>query len=110
MAINGADLDVTVEEADGSKRLFTVPYASVAQLMTKGEVDWDFAVGTLDNNDNSDSPWVLTTNGNYGLSDIFTLYGGIQSMEEDYLAGMLGLAMNTRLGAIAVDVIHSRFT
>ncbi|WP_411697164.1 outer membrane usher protein [Citrobacter freundii] len=108
VAINGADLDVTVEEADGSKRLFTVPYASVAQLMTKGEVDWDFAVGTLDNNDNSDSPWVLTTNGNYGLSDIFTLYGGIQSMEEDYLAGMLGLAMNTRLGAIAVDVIHSR--
>lgn len=108
VAINGADLDVTVEEADGSKRLFTVPYASVAQLMTKGEVDWDFAVGTLNNNDNSDSPWVLTTNGNYGLSDIFTLYGGIQSMEEDYLAGMLGLAMNTRLGAIAVDVIHSR--
>lgn len=51
---------------------------------------------------------MLTTNGNYGLSDIFTLYGGIQSMEDDYLAGMLGLAMNTRLGAIAVDVIHSR--
>ena len=108
LAINGADLDVTVEEADGSKRMFTVPYASVAQLMTKGEVDWDFAVGTLDDDSNDDSPWVFTTNGNYGLSDIFTLYGGIQSMEEDYLAGMLGLAMNTRLGAIAVDVIHSR--
>lgn len=108
LAINGADLDVTVEEADGSKRMFTVPYASVAQLMTKGEVDWDFAAGTLDDDGDDDSPWVLTTNGNYGLSDIFTLYGGIQSMEEDYLAGMLGLAMNTRLGAIAVDVIHSR--
>lgn len=64
--------------------MFTVPYASVAQLMTKGEVDWDFAAGTLDDDGDDDSPWVLTTNGNYGLSDIFTLYGGIQSMEEEY--------------------------
>jgi len=108
VAINGADLDVTVEEADGSKRLFTVPYASVAQLMTKGEVDWDFAAGTIDSDSEADSPWVLTTNGNYGLSDIFTLYGGVQSMEEEYLAGMLGLAVNTSLGAFALDVVHSR--
>lgn len=108
VAINGADLDVTVEEADGSKRLFTVPYASVAQLMTKGEIDWDFAAGTLDDEGNNDSPWVLTTNLNYGLSDIFTLYGGVQSMEEEYFAGMIGLAVNTPLGAVALDVVHSR--
>lgn len=110
VAINGADLDVTVEEADGSKRIFTVPYASVAQLMTKGEVDWDFAAGALDNDSRDESPWVITTNGNYGLSDLFTLYGGVQAMESDYQAGMLGLAINTQLGAIAFDVIHSRAT
>ena len=108
VAINGADLDVTVEEADGSKRLFTVPYASVAQLMTKGEVDWDFAAGTLDDDGDEGSPWVLTTNGNYGLNDIFTLYGGVQSMEEEYFAGMVGLAINTPFGAVALDVVHSR--
>ena len=108
VAINGADLDVTVEEADGSKRFFSVPYASVAQLMTKGEVDWDFATGTIDNDYSNDTPWVITGNGNYGLSDIFTLYGGLQVMESDYQAGMLGMALNTRLGAIAFDAIHSR--
>ncbi|VFS81996.1 Heat shock protein E [Kluyvera cryocrescens] len=50
----GNDLDVTVEEADGSKTTFTVAYSSVPQLIRKGYGRWEVAAGEL--HDNSLNP------------------------------------------------------
>ncbi len=44
----------------------------------------------------------------YGLNNLFTGYTGIQFTDNNYLAGLLGVGINTSIGAFAVDVTHSR--
>ncbi|MDW2643206.1 outer membrane usher protein [Citrobacter sp. HN-141] len=106
-AQNGSDLDVTVEETDGSIHTFSVPFASVAHLLSPGQVDWDFGAGTVDKNQVDETIQVATFSGAYGVNNLFTLYGGAQWAESLYAAGMAGIAMNTLVGAFAMDVTHS---
>lgn len=106
-AQNGSDLEITVEESDGSIRTFTVPFASVAHLLSPGQVDWDFGAGTADKDLVDETIQVATFSGAYGVNNLFTLYGGAQWAESLYAAGMAGIAMNTRVGAFALDVTHS---
>jgi outer membrane usher protein len=40
----GNDLLVTIEETDGSKRSFTVPFSSVTQMLRPGSTRWDIGV------------------------------------------------------------------
>ncbi|MBA8030631.1 outer membrane usher protein [Citrobacter freundii] len=106
-AQNGSDLDVTVEESDGSIRTFSVPFASVAHLLSPGQTDWDFGAGIVDKDQVDETIQVATFSGAYGVNNLFTLYGGAQWAESLYAAGMAGVAMNTLVGAFAVDVTHS---
>ncbi|QMD26535.1 outer membrane usher protein [Citrobacter freundii] len=109
-AQNGSDLDVTVEESDGSTRVFSMPYASIAHLLRPGEVDWDIGIGTVDKDTVDETLWAGVATGSYGLSNMFTAYGGVQMAENLYTAGMLGVAMNTSIGAFSFDVTHSQTT
>lgn len=106
-AQNGSDLDVTVEESDGSVHTFSVPFASVAHLLSPGEVDWDFGAGTVDKDLVDKTIQVATLTGSFGVNNFFTLYGGAQWAESLYAAGQAGIAMNTPVGAFAIDVTHS---
>jgi outer membrane usher protein len=103
----GSDLLVTIEESDGSQRSFSVPYSSVSQLLRPGYSRWDIGAGELNDNSLRDNPRVAYLTGYYGLSNTFTGYAGMQYMDTDYLSGLLGLAMNTNMGAFALDVTHS---
>lgn len=104
----GNDLDVTVEEADGSKTTFVVAYSSVPQLMRRGHGRWEVAAGELHDNSLNHKPKVAQLNGYYGMSDIITGYGGLQGSDQNYLAALGGLAFNTPFGALAADITHSR--
>ncbi|HDG1686630.1 outer membrane usher protein [Kluyvera cryocrescens] len=104
----GNDLDVTVEEADGSKTTFTVAYSSVPQLIRKGYGRWEVAAGELHDNSLNHKPKVAQLTGYYGLSDTITGYGGLQASDQSYYAVLGGLAFNTPLGAIATDITHSQ--
>jgi len=104
----GADLDVTVEESDGSKRTFSVPYSSVTQMLRPGFSRWEIGAGKLNDDDLHDKPNVATATWYYGLNNTFTGYLGGEYMEGGYYAGLLGLAMNTAVGAFAFDVTHSQ--
>ncbi|MBX8461527.1 outer membrane usher protein [Enterobacter sp. RIT637] len=103
----GNDLIVTVEEADGSKRTFTVPFSSVTQMLRPGSTRWDMGVGELNDDSLREKPNVGYATFAYGLNNTFTGYTGVQYTDMDFYAGLIGLAMNTPVGAFAFDVTQS---
>ncbi|UWX94073.1 outer membrane usher protein [Enterobacter mori] len=103
----GNDLEVTIEEADGSKRSFTVPFSSVTQMLRPGATRWDVGVGELNDDSLLDTPKIGYGTFYYGLNNTFTGYIGAQYSDMDFYAGILGLAMNTSIGAFAADVTQS---
>lgn len=103
----GNDLEVTIEEADGSKRSFTVPFSSVTQMLRPGATRWDVGVGELNDDSLLDTPEIGYGTFYYGLNNTFTGYIGAQYSDMDFYAGILGLAMNTSIGAFAADVTQS---
>jgi len=103
----GSDLDVTVEESDGSKTHFSVPFSSVTQLLRPGDALWEFGIGKLNEDSSSGDTRVVTATGYYGLNNIFTGYSGFEVTDTDYYAGLAGIALNTAIGAFAFDVTHS---
>lgn len=93
----GNDLLVTIEEADGSKRSFTVPFSSVTQMLRPGASRWDVGLGELNDDSLIDAPKVGYGTLYYGLNNTFTGYIGAQYTDMDFYAGILGVAMNTLL-------------
>lgn len=104
----GNDLIVTIEEADGSKRTFTVPFSSITQMLRPGSSRWDIGMGELNDDSLHDKPNVGYATYAYGINNTFTGYVGAQYTDMDFYAGLLGLAMNTGIGAFAFDVTQSR--
>lgn len=103
----GNDLVVTIEESDGSKRTFSVPFSSVTQMLRPGATRWDIGAGELNDDSLHDKPQVGYAQFYYGLNNTFTGYVGAQYTDMDFYAGLLGLAMNTRIGAFAFDITQS---
>lgn len=102
----GGDLDVTVTEADGRTSTFSVPYASVAQLLRPGVTRFDIAVGTLRDVSLSHDPAVVQAAAQRGFSNLLTGYAGLVG-SQGYAAALVGSAVNTRLGALALDVTEA---
>ena len=103
----GGDLDVTVTEADGSIQNFKVPFASVNQLLRPGTHHYDFIAGQLNDTNLSSRPELYQLSWQQGLTNTFTGYGGVQ-FNSHYYATQLGTAINTLLGALAIDTTHAR--
>lgn len=103
----GNDLLVTIEEADGSKRSFTVPFSSVTQMLRPGASRWDVGMGELNDDSLLEKPKLGYGTLYYGLNNTFTGYVGAQYTDMDYYAGILGVAMNTEVGAFAFDITQS---
>lgn len=104
----GSDLLVTIEEADGSKRTFSQPFSSVMQMQKPGVGRWDFSAGEVNDDDIHDKPYLAQGTYYYGLNNYLTAYSGIQGTNNHYLAGLIGVGLNTPFGALALDVTHSR--
>lgn len=106
----GNDLDVTVTEADGKEQHFSVPFSSISQLLRKGNVRWETALGQLDQDGLYHKPNVFTASAYYGFTNQLTTYAGFQFTDDQYSEFLLGSAVNTWLGAIAFDATQSRAT
>lgn len=102
----GGDLVVTVTEADGRQHSFSVPYASVAQLLRAGITRFDVAAGQLRSDFLQDKPGVIQAAVQHGFDNVFTGYAGVQG-SEGYAAALIGGAFNTRFGALALDVTQA---
>lgn len=106
----GSELEVTIKENDGSQRVFWVPYSSMPQLLRKGYYRYSLATGEVRSYGLTERPHFLESQLQYGVSNAVTLYGGLQTaLENQYSAVNSGMAVNTRLGALSVDVTKSWF-
>ncbi|WP_250453529.1 fimbria/pilus outer membrane usher protein [Caballeronia sp. ATUFL_M2_KS44] len=103
----GGNLDVTVTEADGRTRQFSVPYASIAQLLRPGTTRFAVTAGQLRDEALDTQPGFVQLTMQRGLTNLVTLYGGAVA-STGYVAANLGAALNTKLGALAADITTAR--
>jgi len=98
----GADLEVTVEESDGSQQHFTVPYTSLPNMLRPGTWRYSVSAGRYRDDGLSYQPLVAQGSLQYGwdkftLSDLVVTGEGYQSMA-------LSSAFNLgTLGSISLD-------
>lgn len=104
---DNGDLYVTVKESDGSEQNFIVPYSSVPILQRKGRLKYDAVLGKYvdDTSLIKDSEFAQLGVA-YGLSDVFTIYGGVQ-LSNRYRSIAAGIGGLTSLGAASVDITTS---
>lgn len=105
----GGDLSVTVTESNGQARTFSVPFASVAQLVRPGYSRWQLSVGRYRYGNDTLDDTVFQGTHQYGLTNDITLYSGLTAAPH-YSAGLAGVAFNTPVGAVASDITLSRTT
>ncbi|MGC6746459.1 fimbria/pilus outer membrane usher protein [Escherichia coli] len=68
---------------------------------------WDISGGQVLKDDIQDEPNLFQASYYYGLNNYLTGYTGIQITDNNYTAGLLGLGLNTSVGAFSFDVTHS---
>jgi len=101
------DLTVEISEADGRVKSFLVPFASINQLVRPGISRFTATAGQYRDDSLDKQPSFAQGSYQYGISNLLTAYaGGIAA--QDYLAGQLGMAFSTPVGALAADVTQSR--
>lgn len=100
------DLDVTIEEADGSLRHFVQPFSALPQMQRPGYLKYSATAGRFRaaSSQDSNEPEFLESTASYGLNNVLTLYGGLNA-SQDYRALALGLGSTLgELGAVSMDV------
>ncbi|ANB77419.1 fimbrial assembly protein [Paraburkholderia phytofirmans OLGA172] len=103
----GGNLDVTVTEADGRTKTFTVPYASVAQSLRPGTTRFSVTAGQLRNDSLENKPNFAQFTLQRGLTNMLTAYGG-GIAANGYVSADIGVALNTKFGAVSADVTGSQ--
>jgi len=100
----GGDLLVTVTEADGSQRRFTVTYANLPEMLRPGTLHYSAAIGQYRSRAFFDDEPVLGLfTVSYGFNNTVTGYGGVLAAE-DYHAFSAGAGFNLGIGAVSADV------
>lgn len=103
----GGDLLLTVTEADGRKRIQNVPFSAPPMLLHEGVSQFGLSVGQLRDDALRSNPEVLQGIYQYGLTSMYTLYGGLQASEH-YRALAVGNAYNTPFGGVSLDGTYAQ--
>ncbi|MHC3038385.1 fimbrial protein, partial [Klebsiella pneumoniae] len=106
---SSGDLEVTVDEKDGSQQRYTVPYSTVPLLQREGRFNYDVVAGDFrSGNSQQSSPFFFQGTLIAGLPEGYTAYGGTQ-LASRYTAVVLGTGRNLGdWGAVSVDLTHAR--
>lgn len=75
----GAALDITLEEADGTVRHFTQYGTSVPVMQREGQLQYTLDAGKLNRYGNSHNPLFAQGTAAYGINSFLTLYGGVSA-------------------------------
>jgi outer membrane usher protein len=103
----GGDLHVTVYEADGTQNTFTVPYGSVVQLLRPGVWRYSLTAGEVEQPSASGTEKFVQGTLQHGFNNYLTGYTGAVGAQ-NYRAGLVGIALNTVVGALAADVTEAQ--
>ncbi len=109
--MSSGDLEVSIEEEDGSTRSFQVPYSTIPILQREGRIKYDVLMGDYrSGHPAQDNPFFIQGTLLAGLSHGVTLYGGTQ-LSENYSAFTAGMGKNLgRFGALSIDGTHANTT
>ena len=102
---SNGDLEITVIEADGSRRVTHQAFSSLPLMLRKGRLKYNFAAGKYDG-EQGPSPNLVSGSLVYGLTDNSTVAGGLQ-VSKDFQAVNVGVGTNTPIGALSVDLTQS---
>lgn len=104
----GADLQVTVEEADGTSQTFNVPYTSLPNMLRPNSGKYSFSAGKYRDKNLSDKPTFATFTYEHGFEPITVNTAVLGS--NDYQAAAIGAAWNIgNIGAFSVDAAYARY-
>ncbi|MBI0277972.1 fimbrial biogenesis usher protein [Hafnia alvei] len=108
---SSGDMDVEIEEADGSKTTYSVPYSAVPLLQREGRVKYAVTGGQYHSNtQNQDKSEFAQATVIWGLPYGITAYGGVQH-SDNYQSEALGMGLNLGdIGALSVDITQANST
>ncbi|MCS6038294.1 fimbria/pilus outer membrane usher protein [Klebsiella pneumoniae subsp. pneumoniae] len=73
---------MSVKEGDGSVEVFSVPYASVAQLLRPGMTRYALSAGKVDDSSLRNKPMLYQGTWQHGLNNLFTGYTGVTGFDD----------------------------
>lgn len=103
----GGDLQMTILEADGRVRSQSIPFSAPPMLLHQGVSLFSLSAGELREDKLRKKPKIMQGVYQYGIGNMYTLYGGSQFAEHFYSLA-LGNAFNTPIGGFSVDVTHAK--
>jgi len=108
---SSGDMDVEIEEADGSKTTYSVPYSAVPLLQREGRVKYAVTGGQYhSNNQDQDKSKFAQATIIWGLPYGISAYGGLQH-SDNYQSEALGVGLNLGdVGALSVDITQASST
>lgn len=101
----GGDIEVGVEEDDGRRRVFRVPFFPVPELLGEGRTGFAFHAGRATHGQERPAG-ILQASWRHGFAHDTTLYAGLRHGPHR-TSRSIGGAMDTLAGAFAMDVTHS---
>lgn len=102
----GGDLEVEVQEANGEKRTFSIPFTSTAQLVRPGFAKYSLSVGRYRDMSKLYNTKVAQATLQYGLTNDITLNLGA-TFAKNYHSELAGVSFNTPIGAFASNATFS---
>ena len=103
----GGDLAVTIKEADGSEKHFSVPSAAVAKLKRPGISSWTVTAGVSRIDNLVYRPKIIQATVQHGINNTFSGYAGVQGTD-NATSLLLGTAIGLPIGALSADVTSAR--
>lgn len=98
------DLQVHIEEADGSTSQFSVPFSAVPQSLRTGAFKYNIDVGKTKNL--GDDRYFSNATLQYGLNNKMTLVSGLR-VSNQYYAGLLGATYSDLIGTLGATFTYS---
>lgn len=102
----GGELQVSVIESNGAIQKFSIPYASVIEMLRPQMSRYSLTLGQFRDSNIKLTPWLIQGKYQRGINNYLTAYSAAQGTQQ-YFSVLLGTAFSTLIGAISFDVTHS---
>lgn len=107
---NSGDLEISVQEADGSVRTTVQPFSSIALMLRPTRLRFEATAGRYraDNDSTDKEPEFVQGSAIYGLTNRLTVFGGVTAAQNyNAINSGVGVSLGT-LGAVSTDVTVAR--
>lgn len=103
------NLDVTIEEDNGTVQNYTIPYSTLPIFQREGRTKYNILAGEYRSGiKNQDNPRVVQATAIHGLKHGYSIYAGTQ-LSKSYQSALIGVGSNLgKFGAISLDVTNAK--